>query len=62
MPRSYKKDNWGNQISSVWKAVKKKVRRKEFSWKGAAIQRTLEPRGRGIATVGAITRKCLVAD
>jgi hypothetical protein len=26
--RSYKEDNWGNQVSSVWKSVKKRD-----SWK-----------------------------
>jgi hypothetical protein len=25
MPRSYKEDSWGNRVSSVWKAVKKRI-------------------------------------
>jgi hypothetical protein len=35
--RSYKKDNWGNKVSSVRESV-----RKRGSWKGAAVQRGLE--------------------
>jgi hypothetical protein len=31
--RSYKEGNWGNQVSSVWDSVKKRV-----GWKGATIQ------------------------
>jgi hypothetical protein len=46
VPRSYKKDSLGNQISSVWEAVKKRD-----SWKRAAVQRGLEPGSRGIASV-----------
>jgi hypothetical protein len=38
--RSYKEDNWGNRVSSVWESVKKRV-----SWKGAAIQKELESGG-----------------
>jgi hypothetical protein len=34
---SYKKDFWGNPVSSVPEAVKKKA-----SWKGATVQRGLE--------------------
>jgi hypothetical protein len=37
VPRSYKEDNGGNQVSSVWESVKKRV-----SWKEAGIQRGLE--------------------
>jgi hypothetical protein len=71
VPRSYKEDNLGDQVSSVREAVKKRDRRKEFctrvceekfSWKGAAIQRELEPGGRGIVIVGAVTRKRLLTD
>jgi hypothetical protein len=39
MPRSYKKDKWDNQVSSVWEAVKKRDGLKE-----ATIQRRLEHR------------------
>jgi hypothetical protein len=46
MPRSYKEDNWGNQVSSVWEAVKKRD-----SLKGATVQRGLEPGSRGLAIV-----------
>jgi hypothetical protein len=35
--RSFKEDNWGNRVSSVLEALKKR-----FSWKGAAIQRILK--------------------
>jgi hypothetical protein len=35
--RSYKEDNWGNQVSSAWESVKKRV-----NWKEATIQRELE--------------------
>jgi hypothetical protein len=62
MMRSYKEDNWGDQVSSVWKAVRKMDRRKKFGWNGAVIQRGLEPRGKGIAIVPVVTRKCLAAD
>jgi hypothetical protein len=41
-----KEDSWGNQVSSVLEFVKKRD-----SWKGAAVQRGLEPRGSGIAIV-----------
>jgi hypothetical protein len=37
VPRGYKKDNWGNQVSSVLEAVKKRD-----SWKTAAVQKGLE--------------------
>jgi hypothetical protein len=37
VPRSFKEDNWGKQVSSVLESVKKSV-----SWKVAAIQRGLE--------------------
>jgi hypothetical protein len=46
VPRSFKEDNWGNQVSSVLESVKKGV-----SWKGAAVQRGLERGSRGLATV-----------
>jgi hypothetical protein len=39
----YKEDNWGNQVSSVREAV-----RKSGNWKGAVIQRGLEPGSEGI--------------
>jgi hypothetical protein len=54
VPRSYKDDNLGGQVSFVWEAVKKRDRRKEFctrvceekfSWKGATIQRRPESGG-----------------
>jgi hypothetical protein len=37
VPGRYKEDNWGNQVSSVLEAVKKRD-----NWKGAAIQRGLQ--------------------
>jgi hypothetical protein len=37
VPRSYKEDNWGNQVTSVWQSVKRGV-----SCKGVAIQSGLE--------------------
>jgi hypothetical protein len=44
--RGYKDDNWGNQVSSVWKSV-----RKRDSWKGAAVQRGFKYGKREIAIV-----------
>jgi hypothetical protein len=44
--RSYEEDNCGDQVSSVRESVK----------------RRLEPGGREIAIVGAITRKYVVTD
>jgi hypothetical protein len=41
-----KEDNWSNQFNSVRASVKKRR-----SWKGAAVQRGLEPGSRGIAIV-----------
>jgi hypothetical protein len=46
MQRDYKEDNWGNCICSVWEVVKK-----WDSWKRVTVQRKLEPRSGGIATV-----------
>jgi hypothetical protein len=46
VPRSYKEDNWGNQVSSVRESVKKRV-----SWKKAAIQRGIQRGSRRISTV-----------
>jgi hypothetical protein len=46
MQRGYKEDNWGNCVSFVREAVKK-----WDSLKRVAVQRKLEPRSRGIATV-----------
>jgi hypothetical protein len=57
MLRSYKENNWGNQVSSVWEYVKKRCR-----WKGAKIQRRLQPGGRGIALVRSRYQKCVVID
>jgi hypothetical protein len=34
--KSYKGDNWGNRVNSVWECVMKRG-----SWKGAAVQRGL---------------------
>jgi hypothetical protein len=45
LQRSYKEDNWGNQVSSVWEAVKKRDR-----WKRVG-RRELEPGSRGILLV-----------
>jgi hypothetical protein len=47
--RSYKEENWGNEVSSVREAVKKKGQLEE-SW-GSAVQRGLEHGRRGIAIV-----------
>jgi hypothetical protein len=49
VPRSYREDNCGNQVSSVREAVKKRPSYK--SRKRATVQRGLEPGSRGIATV-----------
>jgi hypothetical protein len=49
MLRSCKEDNWGNQVSV-----------KESSWKGAAVQRGLEPGSRGIAIVTSHYQQLLV--
>jgi hypothetical protein len=46
VPRSYRKDNWGDQVSSAWVSVK----------------RELEPGGGGIAIAGAVTRKRVVTN
>jgi hypothetical protein len=46
VPRSYKNDNWGNQVSSV-----REYLRKRGSCKGAAVQRRIAPRSRGMAIV-----------
>jgi hypothetical protein len=56
VPRSYKEDNWGDQINTLWKSevmsqgqlVKGQL---EESWKGAAIQRGLERGSWRISTV-----------
>jgi hypothetical protein len=37
VPRIYKEDKWGNEVSCVRESVNKRV-----SWKGAAFQRGLE--------------------
>jgi hypothetical protein len=36
--RGYKKDNWGNRVSSVRECTKEEC----FSWKGAAVERGLD--------------------
>jgi hypothetical protein len=46
LPRTYKEESCGNQVSSVWESVKKRV-----TLKGGAVQRGLEPGSRGIAIV-----------
>jgi hypothetical protein len=55
VPRSYKKDNWGNHVSSVRESVKKRG-----FWKRAAFQRGLEHGSRGIAIIAAVTSQLLV--
>jgi hypothetical protein len=50
-----RKTNGATKFTSVREAVKNKLR-----WKGAAIQRGLEPRSRGTAAAGVITRQLLV--
>jgi hypothetical protein len=42
----YKEDNWGNRVGSVWESV-----RKRDSWKGAAIQRGLQPESKELIIV-----------
>jgi hypothetical protein len=44
--KGYKEDIWGNQVSSVREAVKKRD-----SWKGEAIQKGLEHGSRRLAIV-----------
>jgi hypothetical protein len=44
--KGYKEDNWDNGVIYVREAVKKMD-----SWKGAAVQRGLEPGRRGLAIV-----------
>jgi hypothetical protein len=46
VPRGNEEDNLDNQVSSVGETVKKRG-----SWKGAAIQRGLEPGSKGKAIV-----------
>jgi hypothetical protein len=41
---------------------KEQLKLEYFIWKGAAVQRGLEPGGRGIAFVKAVTRKRLGID
>jgi hypothetical protein len=55
VPRSYKEENWGNQVSSVRESVKKRIR-----WKGAAIQARFERWSRKISNVKAVARERLV--
>jgi hypothetical protein len=60
MPRSNKEDKWGNQ-SVLYGSLKKRVSNSfSGSWKGAAVEKGLEPGDRGIAIVKAITRQLLV--
>jgi hypothetical protein len=54
-PRSYKEDNWGNQFKSLRESVKKRL-----SWKGAAVQRRLEPGSRGRAIVRSRFKKTFI--
>jgi hypothetical protein len=44
VPRSYKKDNWGNQVSSVREAVKKTDRRKEAVGRELPFRHGLSPK------------------
>jgi hypothetical protein len=55
MQRGYKEDNWGNQVSSVWKSVKK-----TGHWKGDAIQDNLSLEAKEQALLEASTRKRVV--
>jgi hypothetical protein len=54
VPRTYKEDNWRNQVSFVWGSVKKRVQL------GAAVERGLEPGSGGIGIVRSRTRQLLV--
>jgi hypothetical protein len=54
VPRSYKEENWGSQVSCVRESMKKSVQ-----LEGSRIQRGLEPRSRGIAIVKAVNRQLL---
>jgi hypothetical protein len=38
VPRSYKEDNWGNQVSSVWKSVKKRVSDSQLKTVGKELE------------------------
>jgi hypothetical protein len=49
--RGCKEDNWGNRVSSVREAVRKRGRRRAIV-RGAAVQRGLEPGSRRLAIVG----------
>jgi hypothetical protein len=55
VPRSYKEDNWGNQVSSVWESVKKRG-----SWKGATIRRGFGEEAEESPLLEAVTREQLV--
>jgi hypothetical protein len=57
VPRSYKEDNWGDQVSSVWGSVKKRSR-----WKGAAVQRGLEPGSRELTIVRSPYQTIIIED
>jgi hypothetical protein len=46
VPKTYKKDKWGNQISSAWATVKK-----SDSLEGAAVEKGLQPGNKGITVV-----------
>jgi hypothetical protein len=51
---SYKEDNWGKQVSSVW-GLKEKV-----SWNGAAVQRGIERGAEESLLLEAVTKERLV--
>jgi hypothetical protein len=55
VPRSYKEDSWGNQVSSVRESVKKRV-----SWKGGAIQEDLSGEAEESPLLEAVTSERLV--
>jgi hypothetical protein len=65
-PRQQAAHNSGGTVGIIFysgpcRGLIRKLRSDDLvSWKGAAIQRGLEPRSRGIVTAGAVTRQLLV--
>jgi hypothetical protein len=57
LTRSYVGDSQGSQVSSIWESVRKKG-----NWKGAAIQRGLEPGSLRISIVRSYYQGMAVED
>jgi hypothetical protein len=49
--KGYKEGNWGNRVSSVRVSVCEGKGQLEGSWKGAEVQKEIEPRSRGLVIV-----------